>query len=254
MYDFNVLTINTPVVRASMKNAGIALVRGKPEIYYKSFDITEFIGEQLASIRGVNSAHYEPICFGRYKKALSNIKRDNGIINIKVGSYDFKKDDYQYIGRVFGYFPEGWNMWLEKCVDDDNRLAFINEHLEMYALDTYMGQYDRDHNTIYEVRSSGELHLGPMFDYEGSLRIDSNGKLPDYCTYFHKFSLIDDYHKLMGQYPQFKDMLKSYYDVDLVKQIICMSEKRGFDLSEFDFEPYKEFDEASHKKLELILK
>ena len=38
MYDFNVLTINTPVVRASMKNDGIALVRGKPEIYYKSFD------------------------------------------------------------------------------------------------------------------------------------------------------------------------------------------------------------------------
>lgn len=254
MYDFNILTINTPVVKASMKNQGIALVRGKPQIYHKAFDITEFIGEHLAGIRGVNSAHYEPICFGKYGRALSNLKRDNGIINVRVGSYDFKGKDSKYYPGIFGYSPESWYMWLDSCVDDVNRQAFIDEHLEMYALDTFMGQYDRMHNTIYEIRPNGECHLGPLFDYESSLKVENSGKIVDYITAFHKFTLISDYHSLINEFPQFAEMLRSYYDVDLVKEIVKMSEERGFDLSNFDLEPYKEFNEASHKKLELILK
>ena len=48
MQDVEILTINTPVVKATMKNEGIAFVKGMPEVYHKEFDITEFIGEQLA--------------------------------------------------------------------------------------------------------------------------------------------------------------------------------------------------------------
>ena len=53
MYDFEILTTNTPVVRARKKNDSIALISGKPKIYHKSFDITEFIGEELANKREI---------------------------------------------------------------------------------------------------------------------------------------------------------------------------------------------------------
>jgi hypothetical protein len=49
-------------------------------------------------------------------------------------------------------------------------------------------------------------------------------------------------------------MLSSYLDVDLVEQIKRMAQNKQFDLSGFYLEPYRRFDEASHKKLELILK
>ena len=55
MKEFEILTINTPVIMATMKNPGIALVKGMPEVYHKEFDITEFIGEKLAEIRNVRS-------------------------------------------------------------------------------------------------------------------------------------------------------------------------------------------------------
>ena len=96
MYDFNVLTINTPVVRASKKNDSIALVNGKPQIYHKLFDITEFIGEELANIRGIESVHYFPVCFSNYKRLISSDDDRKKSKNIRVGSYDFKKKNHKY--------------------------------------------------------------------------------------------------------------------------------------------------------------
>lgn len=253
MYDFEILTTNTPVVRARKKNDSIALIKGKPQIYHKSFDITEFIGEELTNIRGVESVCYFPICFGNYKRILSCENDYKKIKNIRVGSYDFLKKDYKYYNKV-GYIPDSWEIWLEKCIDDNNRESFINEHLEMYALDTYMGQYDRLYNTIYEVRANSELHLSKLFDYEAALYLEDDGKLPNYITSFHKFSTIDDYHKLISKYPQFEGMLRAYCTVNLVEIINQMCVNRGFDQRFLDFDRYKRFDDSSHKKLELILK
>ena len=69
-----------------------------------------------------------------------------------------------------------------------------------------------------------------------------------------EYKTIDDIRRKVDKYPQFGDMLKSYVDVCLTEQIESMAQTRQFDLSSFDFEPYKRFDEATHKKLELILK
>ena len=71
---------------------------------------------------------------------------------------------------------------------------------------------------------------------------------------FNFYRTIDDYKKMIDKYPQFGEMLSSYLAVDLVEQIERMAEMRQFDLSGFDLEPYRRFDESSHKKLELILK
>ena len=143
MKEFEILTINTPVVKAVMKNQGIALVKGMPEIYHKEFDITEFIGEQLAGIRGVRSAHYIPICFGEYKKCLASAKYGFDRGNIRVGSPSFKKDGILYVPSfdVESYYRRrGFRDLVSLCPTEENALSLTNEHFEMEALDTYMGQ------------------------------------------------------------------------------------------------------------------
>ena len=55
MHDYNLLKRNTPVVFAHRKSSDVAVANicsDLPDIYYKSFDINEFIGEQLALIKG----------------------------------------------------------------------------------------------------------------------------------------------------------------------------------------------------------
>jgi len=59
---------------------------------------------------------------------------------------------------------------------------------------------------------------------------------------------------MMVKYPQLVEILKSYLDVDLVNVIKSMAAKRNFDVSGFDLDLYKRFDEQSHKRLEKILK
>ena len=54
---------DTPHVRANKINERIARYPGMPQIYHKEFDLHEFIGEEIAGIRGVNSVHYFPILF-----------------------------------------------------------------------------------------------------------------------------------------------------------------------------------------------
>lgn len=256
MKEFEILTINTPVVKATMKNQGIALVKGMPEIYHKEFDITEFIGEQLAGIRGVRSAHYIPICFGKYKKCLATAKYGNDRENIRVGSPSFRQDDVLYIPsfEIESYYTgRGFEGLLKCCPTEENRIVLTNEYFEMEALDTYMGQKDRKANIYYELYPNGEIHLGPMFDYENSMFEFLKDDIV-YLNDFHEYQSIDDYRRMIDRYPQFGDYLRSYLAVCLVSQIEVMAQIRQFDLSSFDLEPYRIFDEASHKKLELILK
>ena len=256
MSEFDILTINTPVIKASRKNSVIALVRGKPQIYHKEFDITEFIGEKLASIRGVKSVHYFPICFGNYRRSLLDSKVSNDRDNIRVGSYNFKLKGIKYVSSLYVhsyYSSQGLEHFANSCPTELNRLNLINEHLEMEALDTYMGQKDRRANIYYEYHLNGEIHLAPLFDYENSMFELLKDEVY-YSNDFHEYKCIDDYKRKIDIYPQFGEYLSSYMDVDLVRQIEAMALERGFDLTNFDLEPYKRFDESTHKKLELILK
>jgi hypothetical protein len=256
MKEFEILTINTPVKKATMKNQGIALIKGMPEVYHRESDLTEFIGEQLAGIRGVRSAHYIPICFGEYKKCLASAKYGFDRGNIRVGSPSFKKAGIKYIFSSSMIYRVGGNYFenlLDACPSLENAVQLSDEHFEMEALDVYMGQHDRRSNIYYEVYPNGEIHLAPMFDYENSM-FDALKESVVYESDFNSYRTIDDYRRMIDRYPQFGEMLSSYVDVDLVKQIEEMAKTRKFDLSGFDLEPYKRFDDESHKKLELILK
>ena len=64
---------DTPHVRAIKVNDRIAKYpcEGMPQIYHKEFDLHEFIGEEIAGIRGVNSVHYFPVLFEDIDTVLS---------------------------------------------------------------------------------------------------------------------------------------------------------------------------------------
>lgn len=256
MKEFEILTINTPVVKASKKNQSVALIKGKPLIYHKEFDMTEFIGEQLASIRGVRSVHYFPICFGDYKRCLASVKCGNDEGNIRIGSFDFEEAGVKYLPSYdipSYYMSRGFEDLVNCCPTEENAIDLINEHFEMEALDIYMGQKDRRVNIYYEYHPNGEIHCGRLFDYENSMFEQLKDDVY-YLNDFHEYKTIDDYRRMIDRFPQFGEYLRSYVDVDLVAQIETMALMRGFDLSKFDLEPYRSFDEAAHKKLELILK
>lgn len=256
MHDYRLLKKNTPIVFAEKKNDSIAVISsGLPDIYYKSFDINEFIGEQLASVRNIRSNHYFPLCFdfnNRGRGEKSNFDRKN----IMVGSFDFMKEGIRYFTAPmlpFYYDGASFSTILDMCNGDKNREEFVNENLEMLGLDVYMSQYDRKGNAYYEFYPNGEIHLAPVFDYEASLdKFDA--KKFEYASDFFQFMTIDDYQEMMVKYPHFREILQSYLDVDLVGQLILMARNRKFDITGIDFESYKRYDEVIHKKLEKILK
>lgn len=256
MFDYNIVNFKTPVVRAKEKNSSIALVSGKPLIFHKVFDINEFIGEELASVRKLKTAHYFPVCLGNVKRCLGS---DNIAVKqskYRVGSYDFKQDGvvYKTSSQLPYYFDrDSFDILLEKCRDDENRKEFLNDYLEMMGLDIFMGQTDRGGNIFYEFHPNGEVCLSPIFDYEASFD-DEYFSIAGYVNDFFRCLTIVDYKNLILKYPELEGMLKSYEDVCLEEVIVKMAKERGFVLNDFDIDPYKKFDEASHKRLEKILK
>ncbi len=249
MHDYKIIGRRTPLVFAEKKNDAIAVVNSSlPCIYHKNFDITEFIGEELATIRGVNSNHYVPVCFG---KRTSEFNRSN----LRVGSFDFMKKGYSY--SIAPSLPlntsESFDALLELCPNDKNREDFINENLEMIGLDIYMSQWDRGGNTIYEFCPNGEIHLAPVHDYEESLDVYCCNQM-SYVSDFFQLLSIDDYQEMMIKYPKLREILSSYLGVDLISYIYKMAKSRRFLVSEIDMDDYKRYSDAAQKKLEKILR
>ena len=254
MHDFDVLMSNTPYVLATKKNYSIATFPGMPNIYHKDFDITEFIGEELAKVRGVNSVHYFPVLFDNIENCLNIDEFFDKASVIRVGSYDFKEKGVHYvIGCKLPFYEEfnAFDMLLDMCPSDKNREELLNEILECYGLDIFSGQMDRPANIYYEFHPNGEVHLSKIFDYEFSL--DENF-CDYYITDFHIFRTIDDYQKFMIFYPKLEEILRSYLDVDLEYVIKKIALSRKLDISGIDLDKYRRFNEITHKKLEKILR
>lgn len=228
-------------------------------IYHKDFDITEFIGEKLASIRGIRSVHYFPGCFGDKKQILQGGKNYKERC-IRTCSFEFKKESSKYFSSLSLYnipMAKGnhWKFLLNNCKDYENMDEFTNEVLELMALDIYMEQRDRNHNIMYEKSCDGELHLAPAFDYECSFYENEDYVGPYlYQNDLGDFCCEEDYWCFMEKYPQFREMLSAYLDVDLEKEIREMFDERGFSIKNFDLDFYKRCDERNHKRLEIILK
>lgn len=254
MHDFEVIKSTTPVVIAKKKNDAIATVSNLPDIYHKDFDINEFIGEELANVRGVNSVHYFPVLFDSIEKSLKIKNYFDKCLAVRVGSFDFKVNGVKYVtGPCLPFYGErgDFEQLLELCKDDKNRDEFLSELLECYGLDIFCGQLDRPNNIYYEFHPNGEVHLSKMFDYEHSFD-ECFGDY--YITDFHIFRTIDDYQEFMIKYPKLEEILRSYLDVDLVTVIKRMVSLRNFNINGINLDKYDSFNDATHKKLEKILK
>lgn len=262
MFDFEVLKENTPIVSCCKINDSYANLFNSDDqrfIYHKDFDITEFIGEKLASIRNVRSVHYFPGCFGEKLNVFQgsvDIKKKC----IRTCSFDFKNEQSQYFSSTslssdIYASNDPFNFLLDNCKDEKNRNDFISESLELAALDIFMEQRDRRNNLIYEKTRNGELHLAPIFDYECSFY-----EKDDYVgSYFYecdlgKFCLISDYQILIDKFPELREILSSYLTVDLESEIREMFNERDFSTNNFDFDFYKRCDERNHDRIELILR
>lgn len=197
MYEYNILTKKTPIVCATKRNSSIAEMPFMTEIYHKEFNVVEFIGESLAGIRDIKTVHYFPLSFAKIGDIEAGKVEFNGE-TVRVGSYNFREANKAYLMEstlTLGMRDKSFERVLDLCDSLENREEFLKENLEMFGLDIYMGQQDRPLNCYYVYDSNGEYRLGPLFDYEESLKLFDDNDF-EYRNDFVVFNDISDYHKI----------------------------------------------------------
>ncbi len=247
-----IITNETPIIFPTKVNRNKAVTLDGKSMFYKKFDVVEFIGEHLAEKYGVRSAKYFPISFISQEE-FEFLPLEKRILY--TGSIDFNSDDINYKrarSMKFYYREDNFDVLLSKCLDNENRFEFFDDNLDMFALDIYMGQLDRVDNTLYGFTRDGKVVLSPCFDYEISLK-SGNVDSAVYESDFFRFMKYSDYDKFIKLHPEFKGKLERYLDVNLVSEIEEMADERKFSLDGIDMQRFREFDEQSHKRLVKIL-
>ena len=228
--------------------------RKDDELYIKEFNHAEFIGEQLCLIKNIKCAHYFLVGLGlfnlNYSEKYGNISDKN--YQIKLASYNFKEDDKKY------FILNGCNITSENskldevlnlAVDDLNREELIDEIINMFSLDIFMGQQDRFYNNImFEIRRDGSVHLAPLYDFEVSLKNSYLDPKYVYKNDLISFKSVSDLKKFISMYPNFKDELKSYLDINLVRNAKYAYELRNLNLPR-DILNYLDEFQTDRKKL-----
>lgn len=188
------------------------------ELFVKSFNEKEFIGEEVCRRRNVNSAHY--FLVGVNPNTLAKYRRTNYYGDISdnnysffVGSYDFRDPDKNYFNLDdldLGKNPI--ESILSMCPTEENRDELLHEILELSALDVFMGQEDRcSKNIMIERSKNGIIHIAPLYDFQYSL----NRPSLYYESSFMRLRSDRDYHKLMEEHSDFRELLEYFSDEDL---------------------------------------
>lgn len=225
------------------------------EVYFKSFSINEFIGQRLASIRKLRSNKYFLVLPGEdvgvYKYGDLNLENAQ---DIKIGSYNFQRNGYDYdFIYEYGFGPDCMEDILDLCPNNENRNELLHEILELFALDIFMEQDDRsEENLMFEKDKLGNIHLAPIFDYE--LSLEYNADLGAYLNPIHCFIIQDHYREFFYKYPEFYDMLETYLDVDLMKEVKKAFQFKKLDYRNVDLSCYKIFEEKKKEQLGKILR
>lgn len=255
------ITRDTEIVFAKNDLVYGNVVYSEKKIYWKCFSVNEFIGEALAKKGNIRTSNYFFIAFSNEerKRPFINSRRYYDKLDLNVGSYDFKEDGKRYYSLTkfgglngFNAFDEFHDI-LKCCPNDENKRQLTNEILEMFALDIYMAQKDRwGANVMIEVDSNNQIHLAPLFDY--TLSFDKSSlKQMKYTNDLYVLDTKEDYEKLMEEFPNFSEILSSYQSVDLLKVIEEDFDDRKLNFSKFNFDRYKDFEEATQKRLRKIL-
>ena len=231
------------------------------KIYRKHFNPAEFVGEELSDMKNIPTARYtligETIGFTpeHYDRVGEINKR---MFDFKIGSYDFKKDDCDYISVGEKYFnnEHALDALLELCPTESNKDKLMDELEELYALDTYMGQTDRkSQNIIFSInKKTKEIHLAPIFDYEYSLNPSYLDSDIVYENAFLRFDSIESYQDYLRKHPALRDKLKFYLDVDLCDTVRRSYGSRCMIIPRNMYSFYKEFDEDRKELIKKIIR
>ena len=229
------------------------------KIYIKGFNFNEFIGDTLCLKRNIDSAHY-------FLVAIS--PRDNGhhttysrikdkYYPIKIGSQDFKRNDMEYkeIDDFNIKGPHTLDSILERTNSLKNKEELKQQLLELLALDTYMGQKDRfNTNILFEQDNQGNLKLSPLYDFSFSLKTEYSNLNDIYDNEIEPLRTIEDYYAFIKKYPEFRDILKEYMDIDLIELIYNTINKNKFAVDSRLLEPYEYTHNSRMKVLEKIVR
>ncbi len=229
------------------------------KIFIKSFNYNEFIGETLCLKRDIDTTHYFLVGMiperGSRYSTYGEIKDKYYPINI--GSYDFKKADRDYLSlEELGLENRNkLNDILDRTNSSKNKEELKRELLELLALDTYMGQKDRfSTNILFEQDQQGNLSLSPLYDFSFSLKSDYSLSNDIYDNAINPLCRIEDYYEFIKKYPEFRDILKEYMDMDLLSVIYDTNSRANFRVEQKLLKPYKETHDSRMKVLKKIVR
>lgn len=231
----------------------------KRKIFLKSFNYNEFIGETLCLKRDIDVAHYmivgETIQPTSYYTTYGNIK--NKYYPIKMGSFDFKEEDKEYLClEDLGLdYRNQLNDILDRTNSSKNREELKRELLELLALDTYMGQKDRySTNVLLKQDKQGNLSLSPLYDFSFSLKSDYRYLNDIYDNAIQPLRTIEDYYEFIKKYPEFRDILKEYMDINLIETIHETNSRNNFIVRPEHLKPYNDMHSSRMHVLKKIIR
>lgn len=246
------ITDETKVNVVRKKNDAISLADNGTTIYTKIFNVNEFIGQRLGRIRNVRTNKYFLAAYGNRCRITKYKSLDTNPDDIMIGSYDFTKRDCCYIHlSEFGYGMNSLFKVLDNCPGEENREELTREILEMFALDTFIGQEDRGgQNFLFECDRDYNLHLAPIYDFEMSFDVVDDNDI--YQNPLFNLANFKEYKELFRQFPEFREMLGSYIGVDLEREIRKTFRDRQFSL-DADISDYRKFSVEKQKQLVRLL-
>lgn len=230
------------------------------KLYVKSFNTSEFIGEELAQIKNIRCAHYFIVGLGKYKldKIMPyGLIKDQDLL-IQIGSHNFKNPKMKYkeledYDLSIGKTP--MDAMLKHTPTDENRRQLCMDMLNMFALDIYMGQVDRySYNYMFEEDEEHNIRLAPLFDFELSMKSLQESKRNFHPGELYRFDTLEDCRKFIKEYPIFRDILSSYLHVDLKEIINRAYEKRGMMVPDERMEFFEKFEKSRDEIIERIVK
>lgn len=226
-------------------------------IFRKNFNHAEIIGEELCGIRNLSCPHFFLMadCKDSESRFASYSAVKEAGLSVKLGSHDVKKNGVFYfsLNDISSSGKTKFEELLSMTPTSKNREELVSELCELFALDVYMGQVDRfSNNLLFSFNINNcEIHLESIFDFQHSLKEGYNSDDCIYDNQLYPFRNISDLKDFIIFYPELREMLKSYLDVDLVSAIQNGYEKRGLFVPDDKIHYYSEFDD---KRKELIKK
>ncbi len=256
------ITDETPVTVTNGKDKKFFVIPKNPKMYLKPFNSSEFIGQELCTIRNIRCTYYFIAAIGLFDIKGSCWYQDveKQRPRLVIGSYDFKHTGYQYKNVEdygFSRFDEDlFSKMLTVAPDEENRRQLMNDMMQMLALDIYMGQTDRGYfNFLFEEDENHRVRLAPIFDFECSLNTQFFGQHEDKITLgdLYHFNTIEDCKEFIRRYPMFGSLLNSYLYEDLESVVKTAYGKRRMIVPDDCLKKYQEFDEDRKELIKRIV-